>query len=156
MNELNDKLYSDPLESIFNEVKNLLLDNGKLNLKLDELVKNHKKEKKALLMSLISLSDSINDIRKKEKSDTESLKLLYNMLIRSLKDFNVTPFGEEEYDKVDHNLHLVVETEKNENFYDGKIIEVIKQGFRLDNELLRAGEVKVVLNSKKEEEKWEG
>ncbi len=156
MNELNDKLYPDPLELIFNEVKNLLLDNGKLNLKLEELKRNHQKEKKALLMSLISLSDNIYNIGKKERSDTGSLKLLYNMLIRSLKDFNVTPFGEEEYEKIDHNLHLVVETEKNNNFNDGKIIEVIKQGFRLDNELLRAGEVKVVLNSKKEEEKWEG
>jgi molecular chaperone GrpE (heat shock protein) len=151
MNKSNAKLYTDPLESIFNEVKTLLLDNGKLKLKLEESQRNHREEKKTLLMNLISLSDSIYDIKKKKKSDIGNLNLLYNMIFRSLRNFNVTPLGEEEYEKIDHNLHLVVETEINSKYEDGKIMEIIKKGFRINDELLRAGEVKVISNKKKEE-----
>lgn len=72
----------------------------------------------------------------------EGIELIYRKLLNMLESEGVKPM-EIDHDFFDPNLHEAVASEENSEYESGQIIEVIRQGYRLGDRVLRPAMVRV-------------
>ena len=97
-----------------------------------------------LLLVLDSLELAIDNSKNNEFLKT--LELLKSQFENILKKNGVESIKTEINDKFDPEIHEAIETEKNENFKDNAIIEIISKGYKLNGKIIRPVKVKVAKN----------
>ena len=73
---------------------------------------------------------------------SEGIELIYRKLLNMLENEGVKPM-EIENDFFDPNLHEAVVSEENSDYESGQIIEVIRQGYKLGDRIIRPAMVRV-------------
>ncbi len=97
-----------------------------------------------LLLVLDSLELAISNSKNSEFLKT--LNLLKSQFENILKKNGVELIKTGINDKFDPEIHEAIESEKNENFEDDTIIEVISKGYKLNGKIIRPARVKVAKN----------
>lgn len=91
----------------------------------------------------------LNEILKKayeDKKPKECIKLLLSNIYNFFERENIKPIkckGE----KFDHNLHHAITTVEKNDCEDGIIIEEVKQGYKINDKVIRPSQVIVVKNN---------
>jgi len=91
------------------------------------------------------LNDSCEYIQTIKNDLKSNVEITYNQLIRAV---NLTPIVPSTEDKFDNTYHTAIQTVENKNVPDKTIINLIKKGYSLNDEVLRPAEV--VLSSSSE------
>lgn len=97
-----------------------------------------------LLLVLDSLELAISNSKNGEFLKT--LNLLKSQFENILKKNGVELIKTKTKDRFNPEIHEAIETEKNENFEDNTIIEIISKGYKLNGKIIRPVRVKVAKN----------
>lgn len=102
--------------------------------------------KQEMLLSLLDIIDDmekalqcINDV---EQPFVKGVQIIYQKLLALLETHGVLPF-ESVGRTFDHNLHEAVAMAKHKGSEPGTVIDELRHGYRWNNELLRAAQVRV-------------
>lgn len=123
------------------------LQNFKKRMKRD-LASKEKETKQKYISKIIDLKELLKQAYEDE-NPKEGMKYILNDLNQYLDQENVE-YIECVGEKFDHNCHHAVSTVEKENCENGEIVEEIKKGYKIDDEILRPSHVIV---AKKEEKK---
>jgi molecular chaperone GrpE len=128
----------------FNEEKNKLLRNiADLQNQLKRSEKNHLIEKNKIKKKyLLYIVDTLEILTKayNDKNSKNGIKLIINNIKDILKDEKIeyiNCIGKE----FNHNIHHAISTIDKKNCKDNIIIEEIKKGYYLENDILRPSQV---------------
>ncbi|TFF87209.1 MAG: nucleotide exchange factor GrpE [Promethearchaeota archaeon] len=93
-----------------------------------------------VLKSFLPLYDSFKKAVSDEKTD-DSIRQFYSQFMSILKFFGVEPLKTEENDKFDYNYHEALSTIEKEDIPPNTIIDVIQDGIKINNDVLRYAKV---------------
>ncbi len=130
---------------------------SKLENQLDEERNKSEAETKKMLLQLIYVMDSFEDVFKtvdsklelkdeQTKNWIETFRVVYKKLQQTVSDYNIEPINTVNGEKVNPEIHKVLDTEKKPGWVDNTITEVVHKGYRWNGKLLRFAEVKAVKN----------
>ena len=155
---LKDKNISDKSsDSLKNKIKNKDIQIKKLKLENDKILRNladlqniqkrnekqyendYKTLKKKYLIHLIDIFDLLNKANN-DKNPKHGIKLIINQIEKILEDENIKYIdclGK----SFDHKIHHAITTIEKNDCDDETIIEELKKGYFINNELLRPSQV---------------
>lgn len=105
---------------------------------------------KDVLPSVDNLALALEKAADKEDQFVKGVQLVYDSLIKALASHGAKPMEELLGQELDPNFHEALATMPNDEFEEGKICNIVKTGWMLNDKLLRAAQV-VVSAGKKEE-----
>lgn len=105
---------------------------------------------KDVLPSVDNLALALEKAADKEDQFVKGVQLVYDSLIKALASHGAKPMEELLGKELDPNFHEALATMPNDEFEEGKICNIVKTGWMLNDKLLRAAQV-VVSAGKKEE-----
>jgi molecular chaperone GrpE len=80
----------------------------------------------------------------KEVNDwAEGIQLIYQKLLKQLKNLGVEQMEDQPGDAFDPNIHEAVTQEDHPDYKDGQIIEVVQPGYRISDRVIRPAMVRV-------------
>jgi molecular chaperone GrpE len=93
-----------------------------------------------VLKSFLPLYDSFKKAISDQKTD-DSIRQFYNQFMSILKFFGVEPLKTEVNDKFDYNYHEALSTIEKEDIPPNRILDVIQEGLKINNDVLRYAKV---------------
>jgi molecular chaperone GrpE len=105
---------------------------------------------KDVLPSVDNLALALEKAADKEDQFVKGVQLVYDSLVKALASHGAKPMEELLGKELDPNFHEALATMPNDEFEEGKICNIVKTGWMLNDKLLRAAQV-VVSAGKKEE-----
>ena len=105
---------------------------------------------KDILPSVDNLALALEKAADKEDQFVKGVQLVYDSLVKALASHGAKPMEELLGKELDPNFHEALATMPNDEFEEGKICNIVKTGWMLNDKLLRAAQV-VVSAGKKEE-----
>lgn len=105
---------------------------------------------KDVLPSVDNLALALEKALDKEDQFVKGVQLVYDSLVKALASHGAKPMEELLGKELDPNFHEALATMPNDEFEEGKICNIVKTGWMLNDKLLRAAQV-VVSAGKKEE-----
>lgn len=105
---------------------------------------------KDVLPSVDNLALALEKAADKEDQFVKGVQLVYDSLVKALASHGAKPMEELLGKELDPNFHEALATMPNDEFEEGKICNIVKIGWMLNDKLLRAAQV-VVSAGKKEE-----
>lgn len=105
---------------------------------------------KDVLPSVDNLALALEKATDKEDQFVKGVQLVYDSLVKALASHGAKPMEELLGKELDPNFHEALATMPNDEFEEGKICNIVKTGWMLNDKLLRAAQV-VVSAGKKEE-----
>ncbi|KUK96407.1 MAG: protein GrpE [Anaerolineaceae bacterium 46_22] len=71
------------------------------------------------------------------------IELIHQKLITQMKNLGVEPLEVNPGDEFDPNIHEAITQEEHEEFKEGQIIDVVQQGYRISDRIIRPAMVRV-------------
>ena len=96
-----------------------------------------------LALALKSGEDAASPMSEKEKEFVKGVQLVYDGLLKALADHGAKPMADLVGKELDPNFHEAIATLPDEKIEEGKISNVAKVGWLLNDKLLRAAQVVV-------------
>jgi molecular chaperone GrpE len=93
-----------------------------------------------VLKNFLPLYDSFKKAISDQKTD-DSIRQFYNQFMSILKFFGVEPLKTEVNDKFDYNYHEALSTIEKEDIPPNRILDVIQEGLKINNDVLRYAKV---------------
>ena len=98
---------------------------------------------KDVLPTVDNLSLALANAKDKENDFVKGVKLVYDGLLKALADHGAKPMDDLVGKELDPNFHEAIATLPNAEIEEGKISNVVKTGWTLNDKLLRAAQVVV-------------
>ena len=98
---------------------------------------------KDILPSVDNLALALEHAKDKDDEFVKGVRLVYDGLLKALADHGAKPMPDLIGKELDPNFHEAIATLPNEEIEEGKISNVVKTGWTLNDKLLRAAQVVV-------------
>ena len=98
---------------------------------------------KDVLPTVDNLSLALDNAKDKENEFVKGVKLVYDGLVKALEGHGAKPMADLVGKELDPNFHEAIATLPNAEIEEGKISNVVKTGWTLNDKLLRAAQVVV-------------
>ena len=98
---------------------------------------------KDILPVVDNLSLALANAKDKENEFVKGVQLVYDGLLKSLADHGAKPMADLVGKELDPNFHEAIATLPSEEVEEGKISNIVKTGWTLNDKLLRAAQVVV-------------
>lgn len=98
---------------------------------------------KDVLPSVDNLALALDKAADKEDPFVKGVQLVYDTLVKALADHGAKPMEDLFGKELDPNFHEALATMPNGDFEEGKICNIVKTGWMLNDKLLRAAQVVV-------------
>ena len=98
---------------------------------------------KDVLPSVDNLALALDKAADKEDPFVKGVQLVYDTLVKALADHGAKPMEDILGKELDPNFHEALATMPNGDFEEGKICNIVKTGWMLNDKLLRAAQVVV-------------
>ena len=98
---------------------------------------------KDVLPSVDNLALALDKAADKEDPFVKGVQLVYDTLVKALADHGAKPMEDILGKELDPNVHEALATMPNGDFEEGKICNIVKTGWMLNDKLLRAAQVVV-------------
>ena len=98
---------------------------------------------KDVLPSVDNLALALDKAADKEDPFVKGVQLVYDTLVKALADHGAKPMEDLLGKELDPNFHEALATMPNGDFEEGKICNIVKTGWLLNDKLLRAAQVVV-------------
>ena len=98
---------------------------------------------KDVLPSVDNLALALDKAADKEDPFVKGVQLVYDTLVKALADHGAKPMEDILGKELDPNFHEALATMPNGDFEEGKICNIVKTGWLLNDKLLRAAQVVV-------------
>ena len=98
---------------------------------------------KDILPSVDNLSLALDHAKDKEDEFVKGVRLVYDGILKTLSDHGAKPMGELVGKELDPNFHEAIATLPSAEIEEGRISNVVKMGWTLNDKLLRAAQVVV-------------
>ncbi|MEJ2248456.1 MAG: nucleotide exchange factor GrpE, partial [Candidatus Lokiarchaeota archaeon] len=139
---------SGKIKELENQVKNWKDKYMRLQAEFENSQKRWEKSRQALrsqttanvLKSFLPLYDSFKKAISSNDND-DSIRQFYNQFMNILKPFGVEPMDIKENDKFDYSYHEALSTIEREDIPPNTIIDIIQDGVKINNEVLRYAKV---------------
>jgi len=151
----NDKKLQEEIKKLKEELKEKQDKILRTMADFQNYQKRMEKEKKIFENELkekyVSELIDLNEILKKayeDKKPKECIKLLLSNINSFFEKENIRPI-ECKGEKFNHNLHHAITTVEKNDCEDGTIVEEVKQGYKINDKIIRPSQVIVVKNNDK-------
>ena len=98
---------------------------------------------KDVLPTVDNLSLALDNAKDKENEFVKGVKLVYDGLVKALEGHGAKPMADLVGKELDPNFHEAIATLPNAEIEEGKISNIVKTGWTLNDKLLRAAQVVV-------------
>lgn len=98
---------------------------------------------KDVLPTVDNLSLALDNAKDKENEFVKGVKLVYDGLMKALEEHGAKPMADLVGKELDPNFHEAIATLPNAEIEEGKISNIVKTGWTLNDKLLRAAQVVV-------------
>lgn len=110
----------------------------------------------SVLKSFLPLYDSFKKAMETEKeSENKLLTGFYNQFMNTFKSYGAQPIQVKIHDPFDYSYHEALTTVENEDLPENSIVEIIQDGFKFNNEIIRYTKVVISRKPKPPEPKTE-
>lgn len=86
----------------------------------------------------------------------QGLQMVLNQFRNVLEEYGVSEIAPQKGDDYDHNAHEAMQTQPSDEVEEGKVLVLVRKGFKLNDRLVRAAAVIVSGGPQKEEDKEAG